>query len=299
MKYLTSQALPLIEIIMLMYKGISRQNAKSILAQNTISIDGRICKPKANELIAVGQTIVLSKTTDLPKDKKPTKLKDRPSILFEDDALLIALKPAGIISSKDRNQPLISSFHKTLENYLMDRNQKTIRLWSIHRLDKEVEGLIVFAKSEQIQNQIKENWASFTKKYWAMTEKKPKENSGIIENWLKDSVKQKVVAFEQEVENSRFAKTEYRFVKTIKKYHLLEITLHTGRKNQIRVHLEGIGCPIVGDYKYGAASKYNRQIRLAAYHMQLQHPQNGKILTFEYKPNESFFNPMQADEKYK
>jgi len=289
----------LIDFIIEMYDGVSRQRAKEILAHQQIKINDVITEGKATILINVGDLVEIDKKSKSELVTAAAAEKNKLRIVYEDDQILLAIKPAGIITSKDRKQPNLISFHKVIEDFLEHREQKHIRIWSVHRLDKEVEGIVLFAKSEEIQNQIKDQWSDVTKKYLALTEHRPKENEGVIENWLMDSYKQKVVSFANEVENSRFAKTEYRFKETIGMYHLLEVTLHTGRKNQIRVHLSEMGCSIVGDYKYGASNLYKRQIRLAAVRLQLNHPISGKPMTFEYLPSKNFFNPRNADEKYK
>jgi 23S rRNA-/tRNA-specific pseudouridylate synthase len=240
---------------------------------------------------------------DRQKSKRKTNLPTRNnpiSIFFEDDFLIVALKPAGILSCGSKEEKVNYSFHKELEEFLTKREDKKVRLWVVHRIDREVEGLILFAKSEKIQIKIKENWENVIKKYLALCEHKPKLNHGTIENWLKDSSTQKVIEYSKEVRESKFAKTEYTFLRQEKSYFLLEIKLHTGRKNQIRVHLSGIGCPIVGDRKYGAEANPVRQIRLAAFQLVFDHPVNGKLHDLRYNPSAAFFNPSQKkDEKYK
>ena len=298
MKYTIKETTTLLNAVMQMYSGVSRQKAKQILSYTDFSVNGQTIEKQATKILNLGDVLESGSTRkEISGIQLPTK-QNPISIVYEDKQLLIALKPAGIITSKDRNQPNAKSFHKFLETYLTKRDEKAHRIWSVHRLDKEVEGLVLFAKSEEIQLKIKDTWDHVVKKYLALTEAKPAEESGIIEDWLKDSYKQKVEAFDKEVENSRFAKTEYRFIETRGKYHLLEITLHTGRKNQIRVHLSGLGCPIAGDYKYGASAEFKRQIRLAAYHLNFTHPTTGKNLSFEYQPTKKFFKPSNFDEKY-
>jgi 23S rRNA-/tRNA-specific pseudouridylate synthase len=117
---------------------------------------------------------------------------------------------------------------------------------------------------------------------------------------LKDSESRKVKAYFKEVKGSKLAKTEYRYLRQESSYSLVEVTLHTGRKNQIRVHLSDIGCPIVGDRKYGAQATPVRQIRLAAYYIDMTHPVSGKRLEMKYQPDERFFKPSKKeDEHYK
>ena len=282
------------------YKGISRQKAKQIISHSQFVLNGENINHHPLQMLEKGsilEIISLEKTgigSSIPTGKKPVV------ICFEDDSLIIAIKPAGILSCGNKELSVNNSYHKLLENYISTRDRKKTRLWIVHRLDREVEGLLMFAKSEKTQRLIKNGWERVTKKYLALTENRPDPSEGIIENWLREGPKQTVITSQREVPGSRISRTEYRYVKTEKSYHLLEILLHTGRRNQIRVHLAGMGCPIVGDRKYGADAEVVRQIRLAAVMLEFEHPMSHKRIAVSYKPSQRFFRPSKSsDEKYK
>lgn len=299
MKYTLKNTLSLFEAVMEMYKGISKQKAKQLIGYSDFILNGEKISRNPTQILETGSKLEI---VQQGKNRELNRIPDHRTpviIYFEDRFLLIAIKPAGILSCGNRDQAINNSYHKVLENFLSDREQKKVRLWVIHRLDREVEGLIVFAKSEKIQQQLKAIWADVTKKYLALTENKPDPPKGIIQNWLKDTT-QKVIASEKEIPGSRFAKTEYTYIKAEKTYHLIEVKLHTGRKNQIRVHLAGIHCPIVGDRKYGADASVVRQIRLAACELDFIHPATQKKVSVQYKPPKRFYRPSQdQDEKYR
>ncbi|MFO7670088.1 MAG: RNA pseudouridine synthase, partial [Bacteroidales bacterium] len=192
------------------------------------------------------------------------------------------------------------TFHKVLEEHLSDRERKKQRLWVVHRLDREVEGLIIFAKRAGIREQLQENWKQVEKRYIALLEKQPEPESGVVENWLRDNPVKYVEAFDFEIPGSKFARTEYTFLRREGDYYLVEIMLDTGRKNQIRVHMSQLGCPIVGDRKYGATSEVIRQVRLAACRLDFIHPVTKNPLHISYTPSTRFFHPSKnADEKYR
>jgi 23S rRNA pseudouridine1911/1915/1917 synthase len=300
MKHTVKNSSTLLEVVMEMYYGISRQKAKQLIGFSSFTVNGEKVKNHPNLSLQPGQIVELQKKTKIDKSVKlPSKQKPI-SIFFEDNYLVIGLKPPGILSCRDRAQETTPSFHKHLEAFIHERDDKKLRLWPVHRLDKEVEGLIIFAKSEDYQQLIKSNWQEVTKKYLALTEGKPEPESGVIESWLREGDNQKVYSLKKEAEGSKFAKTEYTYIRKEKGYHLLEISLHTGRKNQIRAHLSSIGCPIVGDRRYGADDSYNRQIRLAAYKLDFKHPITANQIRIEYNPASSFFKPSQnEDEKYR
>jgi len=299
MIYTTKQTTTLLQIVLELYKGTSKQNAKNIISYSTIKCDGKIIKNNPNQQIEVGQKIELIQNSKQPKPLEAPNRRNPVVIYYEDNWLIVAIKPVGLLSCANGtdNSP---NFHKILEAYVSERDEKKTLLWIVHRIDREVEGLIIFAKSEAIQVDLKNDWENVTKKYLALTERRPENDEGFIENWLKDSESQRVFQYNKEVENSKFAKTEYKYIKSVNNYHLLEIMLHTGRKNQIRVHLSGINCPIVGDRKYGADNLFIRQIRLQAYYIEFKHPITFKTIKLEYQPHSKFFTPSKNfDEKYK
>lgn len=300
MKYTLKHTSTLLEAVMEIYKGISKQKAKQIIGYSEFLLSGKKIDRHPKQMLEAGNELEI---THSEKNKDQNRIPDKRTpvvICFEDPYFVIALKPAGILSCGNRDQAINNSYHKVLENFLSDRENKKIRLWVIHRLDREVEGLIMFAKSEKVQYQIKAMWPEVTKKYLALTENKPEPPEGIIENWLIDTSMQKVIASDREVEGSKFARTEYSYIRAEKNYHLIEVTLHTGRKNQIRVHLAGIHCPIAGDRKYGADASVVRQIRLAAYRLEFNHPHTNKVVSVQYKLPKRFYRPSQdSNEKYK
>lgn len=300
MKYTLRKTQTLLEAILDAYKGVSRQKAKQIIAHSFFSVDGKRMGRNSLTVIQSGSVLEISDTLSNTQSNTIPKKNNPVSLYFEDEYLIAGLKPAGIISCGNNDGTTNNSYHKVLEHYLSDRDRKKIRLWIVHRLDKEVEGLILFAKSAEIQNKLKDNWKSTTKKYLALTENMPDPPEGTIENWLMDTTSLMVNAFNYEVRGSKFAKTQYKFLRKEGKYFLIEVLLHTGRKNQIRVHLSGMKCPIVGDIKYGADSSVKRQIRLAAYMIEFPHPVTGNYVKLEYKPVSGFFRPKQdKNENYK
>jgi 23S rRNA pseudouridine1911/1915/1917 synthase len=300
MRYTLRENLSLLDAVLKVYHGVSKQKAKQIISHSQFLKNGQPIDRHPKQMLEKGDVLEIVKsentqTTNLvPSHRQPVVIQ------FEDEYILVSLKPAGIISCSSKTDKKSKSFHNVLEAYLYKRDEKRTKLWVIHRLDKEVEGLILFAKSEEIQQKIKENWQHVVKKYLALTEGKPNPESGTIENWLHDTPGQKVIATKHEVPESKFAKTEYNYIRQEKKYHLLEIQIYTGRKNQIRVHLSGMGCAIVGDRKYGANDKIKRQIRLAAYKMELMHPVNKTKIVLSYTPPSRFFKPSEKEnELYK
>lgn len=216
-------------------------------------------------------------------------------VLYEDQHIIVVDKPAGKPTSSTDGS---ISIQDIISEYLKRQSKGKIRAFVVHRLDKEVSGVLLFAKSYDVMEAIKENWNETEKHYYALVEGIPGKAEDTIKSWLIEDKSQKVHST-HETAYSKFAITNYRIIKRLDKYGLLDIETETGRKNQIRVHLSDIGCPIVGDRKYGASSDYKRRIRLHAYSLSFPHPVDRKTMTILSPMPEGFLSLKAKDEHYK
>jgi 23S rRNA-/tRNA-specific pseudouridylate synthase len=173
-----------------------------------------------------------------------------------------------------------------------------IRAYVVHRLDKEVSGILLFAKSDIAMNALKDNWKQTDKHYYAFVESVPSKPEGTIKSWLIEDKSLKMHSV-NEREGAKLAITNYKTTRIIGNYALLDVKIETGRKNQIRVHLSDIGCPIVGDRKYSAKADYVRRVRLHAYFLSFPHPVNGKMITVKSPIPKGFLTLKAKDEHYK
>jgi 23S rRNA pseudouridine1911/1915/1917 synthase len=291
MKIVAVREISLMDFLIKEFKGASRTSVKRIIGHGNIGVNGKtITNPTF--LLQPGDRVVYEKyrmTANTQGAPVP--------ILFEDDQLLFAEKPAGFLTYGERGSAG-SSLYKMLLDYLGVRSQGKERIWVVHRLDKEVSGIVLFAKNEQVQQKIKDNWKETEKLYYALVEGKPMENEGTITNWLKETTTQKMY-ITRESEGAKSAITHYKVLKEFPAHTLLEVRIETGRKNQIRVQLAGIGCPVTGDHKYGSRDPFKRQIRLHAFHFEFQHPVSGEHLIIESPLPKGFLRLNEKDEKYK
>lgn len=300
MKYKVKKAANLLDTVMDMYHGVSRQKAKQIISNATFQKNGKPLVNHPKEMLEPGDFVEVIDTEKKEKKVKIPKRSQPFAIYFEDDHLLVALKPAGILSVADSSHPTEKSYHKALELFLTIRNDEKTRLWVVQRLDRELEGLMLFAKSERVQQLMTTQWPQVTIKLLALTEGRPALDSCEVANWLRESSLRTLVASAKEMPNSNFGKTAIKYVREEGSYHVLEIQVIEGRNKQIRLHLSDLGCPIVGDRKYGASGSVKRQIRLAANVMELTHPITGRLLQLSYQPPQTFYMPLgNANEQYK
>lgn len=199
-----------------------------------------------------------------------------PTILWEDNHLIAAFKRSGQTVQSEPNKP--PALEVEVKNYIKDTYQKpgAVYLGVIHRLDMPVEGIVLFAKTSKALIRMNEVFQQrkVRKIYQAWVHGKPSAKSGNLLHWLKrDEHKNYTKAYQSELKNSERAELNYKLLETKSGYSLLEIELLSGRKHQIRVQLSSIGCPILGDKKYGALFAYeDNYIALQACELSFIHP---------------------------
>ncbi len=197
-------------------------------------------------------------------------------ILYQDNHLIaVNKKPSEIVQGdKTGDKPL----SEIVAEYLARRFEKPgdAFIGVIHRLDRPVSGVVLFAKTSKGLERMNEMFRDHQvkKTYWAVVKDKPAKDSDTLIHYLyRDTERNKTLAYDQEVEGSQRAELDYKTLGSIENYTLLEIDLKTGRHHQIRAQLAKIGCAIKGDLKYGfPRSNTNASIHLHARKIEFKHP---------------------------
>ena len=196
--------------------------------------------------------------------------------LYEDNHIIIVYKESGEIVQGDKTGDLPLSF--TVKEWLKEKYQKpgNVFLGVVHRLDRPVAGLVVFAKTSKALSRLNDLFrkGEVHKTYWAIVQRDPEVAEATLTHWLGRNERQnKTYAYDREVPGSKKAVLKYRLVSRSDRYFLLEINLMTGRHHQIRTQLAHIGCPIKGDLKYGAPrSNSDGGISLLSHRVEFVHP---------------------------
>ena len=207
-------------------------------------------------------------------------------ILYEDNHLIAVRKRVGDIVQGDKTGDVPLS--DMVKNFLKDKYQKpgNVYLGVVHRLDRPVSGVVLFAKTSKALPRLNKMFAEHKgvkKTYLAIVANKPSQPQGILTHWLTRNEKQNTArAYDREVPGSKKAVLDYRLLAQSERYFLLEIELHTGRHHQIRCQLSKMGCPIRGDLKYGAPrSNPDGGISLHAWRLELEHPVSHQNIVIE------------------
>lgn len=222
------------------------------------------------------------------------------NVCYEDNHIIIVSKAAGEIVQGDKTGD--TPLSDTVKGYIKKKYQKpgNVFLGVVHRLDRPVSGLVLFARTGKALSRLSEMFRtrSVQKTYWAIVANEPPQMSGTLTHWLtRDERNNKARAYDREVPNSKQAILDYRLIARSERYWLLEIELHTGRHHQIRCQLAKIGCPIRGDLKYGAPrSSSDGSISLHARRICFEHPVSHQLIDITASvPADRLWQAMAAE----
>ncbi len=281
--YRTPNPTTVIEALSHILVGASKTTMKQYLKHGRVKLNGVVVKIPDTAIPSGAVVEIGTQSKLLTKKKAPFQ------IVWEDPHIIVVIKPAGRLSSGEGIMRA-PTMHKLVETYVKEQGSGQRGAYVVHRLDKEVTGLLIFGKTEAIQEKLKKEWKHYKKRYIALTEAKPPKQEGTIDTWLAEW-KQTMRVVPETTSGALHAVSHYKYLRPEGENHLLEVELETGKKNQIRIHLAHIGSHIVGDRKYGASDKVHTQVRLMAYQLEITHPITAKPHKWEIQPDTRFLNP--------
>jgi 23S rRNA pseudouridine1911/1915/1917 synthase len=251
-----------------------RIRLKQCLKYGSVRVNG-VAVTRHDHPLQTGDTVTIQVEGDARKP--PRTLPAGIRIVHEDAAVLVIEKGSGWLSVA-RDSGKGKTVYEELTSYVRHADARA-RVWIVHRLDQDTSGLMVFAKTEEAKHTLQENWSDFEKIYLAVVEGLIPRDAGSVRGYLDESNPMRVRAVRDET-SGRESVTHYRVVRRGGERTLVELTLETGRRHQIRVHLSGMGHPVVGDERYGAKTNPARRIALHASQLTFAHPQTGEPVSF-------------------
>lgn len=253
-------------------KGKSKTTVKSYLSHRQISVNNCITT-QFDQRLGVGDTVMLNFGRAAVALRHPML-----RIVFEDDYLIVIEKRNGLLSIATDKQATKTAFN-ILSDYVKTQHEGN-KIFVLHRLDRETSGLMMFCKDQKLKFEMQKNWEQTVveRKYYAVVEGLLEENDGMISTYLTESAALKVYATNKH--EGKLANTAFKVLSRKAPHTLLELELETGRKNQIRCHMEYIGHPIIGDKKYGAKTNPIGRVALHAGKLSFIHPVSGERLDF-------------------
>ena len=253
--------------------GLSRKQAKDLLRFRAVTVEHTVRVRHDTDLCPndVVTIAVRKQVRDESLGRQSLK------IIHLDDAVVVVDKPTGLLSMGSEREKEKTA-HRLLNEHLKAlRRSRLQQAFIVHRLDRETSGLMVFARNQSTQTILQDNWKKVAKRYLAVVEGVPANGQGT----LKDHLVEKHSFMVHRVDKGgQLAITHYRVLRRHGDKSLLELTLETGRKNQVRVQLAALGHPIIGDRKYGASTDPAGRLALHSCELKFRHPVSGALMEF-------------------
>ncbi|MCR6640764.1 MAG: RluA family pseudouridine synthase [Sporocytophaga sp.] len=253
----------------------SRTHIKSLLSHKQVYIDGKPVS-QFNTPLTVGQEVSISKENIRTENPLPGI-----KIMYEDKDLIVINKAEGLLSIATENGTDETAY-SLLSKYLKAQHYSN-RIFVVHRLDRDTSGVMMYAKSQRVQELLQEAWnTNVTERtYLAIVEGVPEKEKDTISSYLRESKAYKVHSSRNSVPGSEKAITHYEILINTGDYSLMKINLETGKKNQIRVHMQDLGHPVIGDKKYGSTQNPIKRLGLHAWVLAFTHPITNKEMRFQ------------------
>lgn len=283
MKFNVEEESFLLPTLVLMFSQSTKTKLRKMLTGGRVLVNG-IPVYKAKELLFSGDEVQIINHADAIKKSPPPKPKKQLSklkILFEDDFILVVEKPAGLLSvatDKLENDTL----HSRCVDYVKHQSE---RAWChiVHRLDRDTSGVMVFAKNHKIKEKLQTQFAQrdVERVYHALVEGGPEKSEGTDSSWLVEDKHLYVKRVKSTYKGSKESITHWRVEDRDEFVSLIEIKIETGRRHQIRMAMQFLGCPIVGDTVHGATTNPLNRICLHATSLGFLHPSSDKFVLYD------------------
>jgi len=278
-KFIVQERSKLLDFLFKHLSGWSKKTIKQRLQGSSVAVNGEINTKhdfplNVNDVVEVGV---------VKKASTQTQTVQRLEIIYQDQDIIAINKPAGLLSVGNTTE---SKQHALaiLRNQL-SRGKKQVKLWPVHRLDRDTSGILLFATSKEMREKVMDKWGISEKVYLAIVEGCPKEKKGTIDQPLRADEK----VYHMHVGKHPDAKpaiTHYEVKQTTPERSLLEVKIETGRQHQIRAHLAWLGHSIIGDERYGTKGE---KMGLHAKKLTIIHPVNKKPMSFEIDAPRDFY----------
>lgn len=273
-RFVVGRSARLLEFLRAQLPEWKRSTLEQRIRTGCVQVNGRIVR--RNEPLAEGDAVEVAGVKSAPPPA-PVGF----TVLHEDDELIAIHKPAGLLSVASERESERTALALVREH--LSRPGRPVRLWPVHRLDRETSGVLLLAKSIEARDALQASWGETRKLYLAWVEGHPTPPSGVIDEplWEDGSLFVRVGRRPE----AKAARTRYATLATRPGRALLEVELDTGRRHQIRAHLAWLGHPIVGDPRYGTAGA---RMALHALRLEFTHPAYGRRIELEAPPPRGF-----------
>ena len=285
-RYEVEREQPLLEFLLDKVKGQSKSKIKATLQGHGVLV-GKTCVTKFDYMLKPGMCVAVSNTKHNLNILRSRYVK----IVYEDQYIVVVDKAVGILSMAAGHSSL--NVKAVLDNYFHKSRQRC-QAHVVHRLDRDTSGLMIYAKDMQTEQALERQWheAVYDRHYVALLSGRMEQKEGTIANWLKDN--SAYITYSSPTDNGgKYAVTHFYTLETQANYSLVQFSLETGRKNQIRVHAADMGHPVCGDVKYGNGDNPIGRLCLHAYVLCFYHPVTHEKMEFSTPIPQSFIQGLR------
>ena len=285
-RYEVEREQPLLEFLLDKVKGQSKSKIKATLQGHGVLV-GKTCVTKFDYMLKSGMCVAVSNTKRNFNILRSRYVK----IVYEDQYIVVVDKAVGILSMAAGHSSL--NVKAVLDNYFHKSRQRC-QAHVVHRLDRDTSGLMIYAKDMQTEQALERQWheAVYDRRYVALLSGRMEQKEGTIANWLKDN--SAYITYSSPTDNGgKYAVTHFYTLETQANYSLVQFSLETGRKNQIRVHAADMGHPVCGDVKYGNGDNPIGRLCLHAYVLCFYHPVTHEKMEFSTPIPQSFIQGLR------
>lgn len=251
-----------------------RTSIKALMKYNQVALNS-MPTSQFDQPVHAGDTLSVNFTRPFVVFSHP-----RIKLVYEDNDIIVINKGSGILSVSTDNVK-DGTAYSILRDYLKKKDPR-LMLFVVHRLDRDTSGLMMFAKNVEAKEAMQHNWNNMVlgRRYVAVVAGKVEQEEGVVKSYLAETSQFEVYST-QNPDEGQLAITRFKRLQCNNGYSLMELSLDTGRKNQIRVHMKDLGHPIVGDRKYGAKASPIHRLGLHARTLHFAHPVTKKEMLFE------------------
>jgi len=276
-KFIVKERSKLLEFLFNHLTGWSKKTIKQRLQGSSVAVNGEI-NTKHDYALNIDDVVEVGVVK-----KASSQTLQKLEIIYQDKDIIAINKPAGLLSVGNTTE---SKQHALaiLRNQL-SRGKNQVKLWPVHRLDRDTSGILLFATSKEMREKVMDKWGVSEKIYLAIVKGTPKENKGTIDQPLRADERE----YRMHVGKHPDAKpaiTHYKVKQTTPERSLLEVKIETGRQHQIRAHLAWLGHSIIGDERYGTKGE---KMGLHAKKLTIIHPVKKKPMSFEVDAPRDFY----------
>lgn len=283
MKFNVEEEIILLSALQLMYPESTKSKLRKMLTEGRVLVDGTPVY-KAKEILTKGNFVtIINRSEAIVKSPPPEPRKQfsKLKIIFEDECILVVEKPAGLLSVATEKLE-----KDTLHSRCVDHvKRQSERAWChiVHRLDRDTSGLMVFAKNREIKEHLQTQFAERDVKrlYHALVEGRPEQNEGTDSSWLIEDKHLHVKRVKSTFKGAKQSITHWRLEDHDEFVSLIEVIIETGRRHQIRMAMQFIGCPIVGDTIHGAETNPLNRVCLHATSLGFSHPVSNQFTQYD------------------